>query len=116
MMLEPPAILGPQSMSESQVTIRVAIKTVPGRRAIVARAYRHEVKDALERSQIPISSPSSMMIIESDGKVLSMTGAGGNGSGPDRGSASSGSASSDGAGSGAGSEEGSDDGPHFLSG
>jgi len=47
LMLEPPTILGPTAMSESQVTIRVAIKTVPGRRAIVARAYRHEVKGAL---------------------------------------------------------------------
>ena len=111
MMLEPPDILGPQSMSESQVTIRVAIKTVPGRRAIVARAYRHEVKGALERSQIPISSPSSMMIVESDGRVLSMTPAGGNGSG-----FGSNAAPSDGAGSGDGSDTGADDGPHFLKG
>jgi small conductance mechanosensitive channel len=110
MMLEPPNILGPQSMSESQVTIRVAIKTVPGRRAIVARAYRHEVKDALERCQIPISSPSSMMIVQPDGQVLSMTPAG-NGSGSGRGADPS-----EKPGPEDGSEGGSGNEPHFLSG
>jgi small conductance mechanosensitive channel len=109
MMLEPPDILGPQSMSESQVTVRVAIKTVPGRRAIVARAYRHEVKGALERSQIPISSPSSMMIVESDGKVLSMVPAG-NGSGSGGGDPSEKPGSED------GSDAGPTTGPHFLGG
>lgn len=75
LVLERPSILGPQTVTESQVTIRVAIKTVPGRRATVARAYRHQVKDVLERSRIPISSPASMLIVSADGTVLS-TGAG----------------------------------------
>lgn len=74
LVLEPPAILGAQAMSESQVTLRVSIKTLPGRRAVVARAYRHEVKSFLEQSQIPISSPSSMLLVQADGQVLSMTG------------------------------------------
>jgi len=110
MVLEAPDILGPQAMSESQVIIRVAIKTQPGRRATVARAYRHEVKGVLEESQIPISSPSSMMIIESDGKVLSMSAPAGDGSGSGQGTISSGSA-----GPAAGSEPDDDDGPQFLS-
>jgi small conductance mechanosensitive channel len=106
MLLEPPAILGPQSMSESQVTIRVAIKTVPGRRATVARAYRHEVKGALERSQIPISSPSSMMIVQPDGQVVSLTPGTGNGSGSGQGGGQMGSED--------GSEADSSSEPHFL--
>ncbi|HYR62971.1 MAG TPA: mechanosensitive ion channel family protein, partial [Actinomycetota bacterium] len=86
LVLEAPSILGAQAMTESQVTIRVAIKTVPGGRATVARAYRHQVKDVLERSKIPISSPASMLIVQSDGKVIS-TFPGGNGSASPNGSA-----------------------------
>jgi small conductance mechanosensitive channel len=110
MLLEPPAILGPQSMSESQVTIRVAIKTVPGRRATVARAYRHEVKGALERGQIPISSPSSMMIVQPDGQVIGLTPGTGNGSGSGQGAAPGGQPGLE-----DGSEAGSDNEPNFLS-
>jgi small conductance mechanosensitive channel len=108
MVLEPPAILGPTAMSETQVIIRVAIKTLPGRRLMVARAYRREVKGALERLQIPISSPGSMMIVQSDGQVLSLTPATGNGSG--QGAAPSGTARV-----GDESESSSDEGPGFLS-
>jgi hypothetical protein len=97
-------------MSESQVIVRVAIKTQPGRRATVARAYRHEVKGVLEESQIPISSPSSMMIVESDGKVLSMSAPASDGSGSGQRTVSSGSA-----GPAAGSEPDADDGPQFPS-
>ena len=96
LVLEPPAILGTQSMTESQVTLRVSIKTLPGRRAIVARAYRHEVKGFLERSQIPISSPSSMLIVQSDGQVLSMTPATSNGSQHSNGTGAGGVAAADG--------------------
>ena len=106
MVLEPPRILGPLAMSESQVIIRVAVKTLPGRRATVARAYRHEVKGVLEQLQIPISSPSSMMIVESDGKVLSMTAPTGDGSGSGQRTGSGGSA-----GPAAGSESDADRGP-----
>jgi hypothetical protein len=119
--LEPPDILGPLAMSESQVIIRVAIKTQPGRRATVARAYRHEVKGVLEESQIPISSPSSMMIVESDGKVLSMSAPSGDGSGSgsSQRTVSGGSAGSAGASGSAGSESDAgrdaDDVPQFWS-
>jgi hypothetical protein len=76
---------------------------VPGRRATVARAYRHEVKDALERCQIPISSPSSMMIVQPDGQVVGLTPGTGNtapGGQPELED---------------GPEGGSDNEPHFLS-
>jgi small conductance mechanosensitive channel len=72
LVLEPPAVLGPQALTETQVMVRVAIKTLPGRRATVARAYRHEVKGVMERSQIPISTPSSMLLVQSDPRALSM--------------------------------------------
>ena len=107
MVLEPPDILGPQAITESQVTMRVAIKTLPGRRHIVARAYRHEVKGVLDRAEIPISSPGSMMIVQPDGKVLSMVLPGG--------SMGNGSGHGDPAGSADDSDSDADNGPQFLS-
>lgn len=72
MVLEAPTVLGPQALSESQVTVRVSIKTMPGRRATVARAYRHRVKDVLEQRSIPISSPASMLLVHPDGTAVSV--------------------------------------------
>jgi small-conductance mechanosensitive channel len=68
LVLEAPQVLGPQALTDSQVTVRVSIKTLPGRRATVARAYRHRVKDVFERARIPMSSPASMLLVQSDGR------------------------------------------------
>jgi len=81
LVLEAPRVLGPQALSESQVTVRVSIKTMPGRRATVARAFRHRVKSVLEQSGIPISSPASMLLVQPDGKALVMSRPSTNGSG-----------------------------------
>ena len=61
-------MLGPQALTDSQVMVRVSIKTVPGRRATVARAYRHRVKDVFEQERIPMSSPASMLLVQTDGR------------------------------------------------
>ncbi len=96
MVLEAPRVLGAQALSESQVTVRVSIKTIPGRRATVARAYRHRVVSVLERSGIPISSPASMLLVQPDGKALVISPTSTNGSGEASGASAEGEDSSGG--------------------
>lgn len=60
--LEPPRILGPEALSGSEVTIRIAIGTIPGKRALVARAYRRLVKQAFERAGVPLPVPSRVLL------------------------------------------------------
>jgi small conductance mechanosensitive channel len=84
LVLEPPQVLGPQALTESQVQVRVSIKTLPGKRATGARAYRHRVKEVFDRVKIPMSSP--MLIVGPDGTptAISLPKPSGNGS-PDAG-------------------------------
>ncbi len=47
-----PEILGVEELGESQVTIRVAARTLPGKQTVVARALRQRIKEAFDRQGI----------------------------------------------------------------
>jgi small-conductance mechanosensitive channel len=49
---EAPEILGVQELGESQVTIRMAARTLPGKQTVVARALRQRIKEAFDRQGI----------------------------------------------------------------
>ncbi|MGH9196325.1 MAG: mechanosensitive ion channel family protein, partial [Acidimicrobiia bacterium] len=52
LVMEPPSVLGVENLTESKVTVRVAINTAPGRHARVARAYRQLVKQKFDEDGI----------------------------------------------------------------
>lgn len=54
LLIDPPEVLGIEQFGESRLTVRVAIKAMPGQRSIVERAFRHELKRAFEQKGISV--------------------------------------------------------------
>lgn len=52
LMIGPVEFLGVETFGKSEVVVRVALKTVPGQRVTVARAYRERLKKTFEREGI----------------------------------------------------------------
>jgi small-conductance mechanosensitive channel len=59
---ETPEILGVEEFTESQMKIRVAIKTVPGRQRPVARAYRQCIKEVFDQEGIEMDSSTTLIM------------------------------------------------------
>jgi len=55
--LEPPEMLGVQSVTPDSVTLRLTVKTCPGRQWAVQRALNGAVKTALDEANVPAPSP-----------------------------------------------------------
>lgn len=60
MVIESPKILGIEKLSDEGVTVRLAVKTLPFKRAEVARAWRLMIKESVDREGIELlQKPSS---------------------------------------------------------
>ncbi len=57
LILEPPEVLGIESFDESQVTIKVLVKTLPQRQWEVARELRRRIKTTFEKEGIEMPYP-----------------------------------------------------------
>ena len=59
LIIEPPEVLGLEAFGESRLTLRIAVKVMPGQRATVERALRHELKRAFDQKgiSIPFTAP-----------------------------------------------------------
>ncbi len=57
LILEPPEVLGIESFGESQVTIRVLVKTLPQKQWEIARELRKRIKAAFDKEGIEIPYP-----------------------------------------------------------
>jgi small conductance mechanosensitive channel len=55
--LEAPQLLGVESIRPEGTTLRLLVKTRPGRQAILARALREEIQRALVKAGIPLPAP-----------------------------------------------------------
>ena len=62
LVLGPAEILGVESLADGNAVIRVAIKTAPGNRMTVARAFRAQVKKVFGEQGITIPTPHSILI------------------------------------------------------
>jgi small conductance mechanosensitive channel len=62
LVLGPAEILGVESLGNGNVTMRVAIKTAPGKRMTVARAFRAQVKKVFAEEGISVPTPHSILI------------------------------------------------------
>ncbi|CBE69955.1 membrane protein of unknown function [Candidatus Methylomirabilis oxygeniifera] len=60
LILEPPEVLGIESFGESQVTIKVLVKTLPQRQWEVARELRRRIKATFEKEGIEIPFPTQV--------------------------------------------------------
>jgi small conductance mechanosensitive channel len=61
-MLAPPSVLGLEDISDGMMTVRVAIKTMPGRRRSVARVYRRWVKEVFDEVGINLDPPDDVVL------------------------------------------------------
>lgn len=62
--LEPPQVLGIESFEQTQITIRVLIKTRPLRQWEIGREYRRRVKAAFDQNKVAISQPQIVLARE----------------------------------------------------
>jgi small-conductance mechanosensitive channel len=60
--LEPPSVLGLEDLADGFMTVRVAIKTMPGRRRSVARVYRRWVKEVFDERGIDLDPPDDVVL------------------------------------------------------
>jgi small conductance mechanosensitive channel len=60
LILEPPEVLGIESFGESQITIKVLVKTLPQRQWEVARELRRRIKATFEKEGIEIPFPTQV--------------------------------------------------------
>jgi len=65
LVLEPPQILGVEALGESQVTIRLLMKTLPSGQCDVARELRRRVKVRSDRERVAIPYPHRVIIYRS---------------------------------------------------
>jgi small-conductance mechanosensitive channel len=69
-LLEPPQVLGPLSLGDWAITVRVTVKTQPGKQLGVARELRKQVLAACDREGITLPYPRQEVLVrslESDG-------------------------------------------------
>ena len=69
-LLEPPQVLGPFSLGDWAITVRVMVKTQPGKQWEVARELRKRILAACEREGITLPYPRQEVLVrrlESDG-------------------------------------------------
>jgi len=59
LLLEAPSVLGMEALSDTQLTFRVEIKSVPVQQATTARAYRSLVRKAFQAKGIAMSAPAA---------------------------------------------------------
>jgi moderate conductance mechanosensitive channel len=62
LVLGPAEILGVESLADGNLVMRVAIKTSPGNRMTVARAFRARVKKVFAEQRISVPTPHSILI------------------------------------------------------
>jgi len=67
LLLEAPAVLGPLSLGDWSITIRVMIKTLPGRQWEIARELRKQILAACEREGIDLPYPRQEVWVRSSG-------------------------------------------------
>jgi moderate conductance mechanosensitive channel len=63
-LLGQPEVLGVENLGESHVTMRVLLKTQPGRQARVGRRYRRIVKNGLDREGVALPGPQQLILAE----------------------------------------------------
>ncbi len=68
---EMPEIMGVEEFTESQLRVRVAINTVPGRQRPVARAYRRFVKEVFDEEGIEMDTTTTL-VMQSSGSGTSV--------------------------------------------
>ena len=61
-LLAAPEVLGVEALGESDVTVRVMLKTQPGRQAQVGRQYRGLVKKAFDREGVALPSQQQVIL------------------------------------------------------
>jgi small conductance mechanosensitive channel len=66
MILEPPQVLGVESLGESQVTLRLLLKTLPSKQWDVARELRRRIKNRFDREKIAIPYPHRVVITRAE--------------------------------------------------
>ena len=66
MVLEPPQVLGVESLGESQVTLRLLLKTLPSKQWDVARELRRRIKNRFDREKIAIPYPHRVVITRTE--------------------------------------------------
>ncbi len=66
MVLEPPQVLGVESLGESQVTLRLLIKTLPSKQWDVARELRRRIKNRFDREKIALPYPHRVVITRAE--------------------------------------------------
>jgi small conductance mechanosensitive channel len=64
-LLEPPQILGPFSLGDWAITVRVMVKTQPGKQWEVARELRKQILAACEREGITLPYPRQEVLVRS---------------------------------------------------
>ena len=67
LLLEAPAVLGPLSLGEWSITVRVMVKTLPGKQWEIARELRKQILAACEREGIDLPYPRQEVWVRSSG-------------------------------------------------
>lgn len=67
LLLEAPAVLGPLSLGEWSIAVRVMVKTLPGKQWEIARELRKQILDACEREGIDLPYPRQEVWVRSSG-------------------------------------------------
>lgn len=62
-LLEPPVVLGPMSLGDWAITVRIKLKTPPGKQWAVARELRKRVLAACERENISLPYPRQEVLV-----------------------------------------------------
>lgn len=60
-LVAPPSYLGVQNVTGTEVTIRILAETLPNEHYAIVRVIRRDVKNILERNQIPLAYPKMML-------------------------------------------------------
>jgi small conductance mechanosensitive channel len=69
LLLDRPEVLGVEAFGESDVTLRVMLKTQPGQQAGVRRRYRALVKRAFDREGIALPNPQQVILASAESSV-----------------------------------------------
>jgi small conductance mechanosensitive channel len=63
LLMEPPRVLGPVSLGDSAVTVRLAVKTQPGKQWEVGRTLRKQVLAVCDREGIELPYPRQEVVL-----------------------------------------------------